>query len=186
MPLPQRVLTERLVLRRHLRADAAPLARLLDNWNVVRWLAQVPFPYTEKDALDWIAQTARNWAEGRDYQFVVARRGDDTLVGHIGLRIDRSGRGGELGYWFGQPYWGLGYAAEAAHATIAFGFEALGLERIWATCLPDNRRSLRVLAKAGLLISGRRVQEFPTLGEAVEVPVLALRRTDWAGSRAAS
>jgi RimJ/RimL family protein N-acetyltransferase len=174
--------TERLALRRHRRADAPAIARLLNDWDVVRWLAVVPFPYTEKDAHEWIAQTNRNWADGRDYQFVVTLRASGTMVGHMGLRIEKEKSAGELGYWFGQAHWGAGYGSEAAAAVIDFGFRDLDLERIWATCLPDNDRSRRVLAKAGFLEEGRRMQEFATIGRTVEVPVMVLGREAWSGA----
>ncbi len=179
MALPQGIETERLALRRHVKADAPAVARLLDDWDVVKWLAQVPFPYTEKDALDWIVQTARNWAEGREYQLGIALRSTGELVGHIGLRMDPDSDSAELGYWLGKPHWGRGYGTEAARSMVRFGFVQLRLDRIWATCLPDNQRSLKVLGKAGLAVEGKRMQEFATRGVTVEVPVLGLARTDW-------
>ncbi|MGP1397431.1 MAG: GNAT family N-acetyltransferase [Inquilinaceae bacterium] len=178
--------TERLILRRHLPDDAAEIARLLDDWEVVRWLAQVPYPYTEQDALEWIAQTNRNWVEGKDFQFVVVLRDGGEMVGHMGLRVDSNSNGAELGYWFGQAHWGLGFGAEAALAVVDFGFHCLGLERIWATYLPENHRSLNVLQKVGLVEAGRKRQEFSTLGRTVECALLAIRRHQYFGAREAS
>jgi RimJ/RimL family protein N-acetyltransferase len=186
MAVPQRLKTNRLVLRRHRRSDAPAVAALLDDWDVVKWLAQVPFPYREKDALDWVAQTNRHWADGSDYQFVLELKATGTLVGHMGLRIENGGLVGELGYWLGQPYWGRGYGTEGARAMVAFGFDHLGLQGIWAACLPDNRRSIHVLEKAGLVIQGTRRQAFQTRGETYDVPLLALDRLDYYGARAAS
>ncbi len=177
--IPERLETQRLVLRRHRRADAPRLAQLLNNWEVVRWLAQVPFPYTEKDALDWISQTGRNWVEGRDYQFVAVLKETNEVVGHIGIRMDVPRPTGELGYWFGQPYWGLGYGAEAARAMVAFGFLELKLERLWATYLPENVRSLTVLSKAGLMPDGFKSQEFSTLKRTVNCPMMAIDRAEY-------
>lgn len=177
----QRITTQRLVLRRHRSEDAPAIARLINDWEVVRWLADVPFPYTEKDAADWIEQTAENWADGSDYQFVIALADGGAMVGHIGLRMKQaevtaSPAIAELGYWFGRPYWVHGYATEAARATIAFGFDELGLDRIIAGCLADNDRSIRVLAKIGLSSVGIRRQSFATLGETLEVPLFGLSR----------
>ena len=98
MAVPQRLETNRLVLRRHRRSDAPAVAALLDDWDVVKWLAQVPFPYREKDALDWVAQTNRHWADGSDYQFVLELKTTGTLVGHMGLRIENKHTGTILGY----------------------------------------------------------------------------------------
>ena len=64
-----------------------------------------------------------------------------------------TGDGGEepaLGYWLGQPYWGNGYAREAAAAVIDYGFRTLGLETIRAYTDPGNAASQRVLLHCGL------------------------------------
>ena len=191
--IPTDLNTPRLHLRRHRSDDAPALARLIDNWNVVRWLAEVPFPYTELDARKWIAQTHRNWQLAKDYQFVVAEADDGGMVGHMGLRIAPSGidlagnggspslrgREGELGYWFGEPFWGRGFAGEASFATLEFGFRFLRLERIWAASLPDNIASLRVLEKAGLRQIGRQTRRFSVRGQDEDVPILALEAVDY-------
>ena len=71
-----RLETGRLILRRHRPADAAALARLIDNWNVVRWLAVVPFPYDVGMARDWITRCEETWASGAERQFVIERSED--------------------------------------------------------------------------------------------------------------
>ncbi len=185
MAIPQSIETDRLVLRRHLRADATAVALLLDDWDVVKWLAQVPYPYTEKEALEWITRTQRNWAEGKEYQLGVALRPGGTLIGHIGLRLETARRSAEVGYWLGQAHWGRGYATEAARAMVRFAFEALAVDRVWATCLPDNQRSLEVLRKAGLSLEGTRSQIFATRSAPVDVPLLGLDRPAWAAVAAA-
>lgn len=172
----RRIETARLVLRCHRPDDALALARLLDNWNVVRWLADVPFPYGHDDAAAWIAQATRRWSEGGEYQFVMARAEDERLIGHIGLRGDPGGEVAEFGYWLGQAYWGAGYAVEAGAAILAFGFEELDLRRILATCLPDNARSLAVLRRLGFRTIGQRRQHFVTRGHSCEAPLLAVER----------
>jgi ribosomal-protein-alanine N-acetyltransferase len=56
----------------------------------------------------------------------------------------------EVGYRFLKDHRGRGYATEAAAASIAFGFDELGLDRIVAVALPENTASRRVLEKCGL------------------------------------
>lgn len=168
--------TDRLVLRRHTRFDAPAMVGLLNDWEVVRWLTAVPFPYSQRDALTWIAQSNRRWVEGDEYQFGVCDRETGALYGHAGLRLGDRGRAAELGYWFGQAHWGRGYATEAVAALVEFGFEVLHLHRIWASYLPENVRSLHVLSKAGLLPDGFVAQEFATLGRIVDCPRVAIDR----------
>jgi RimJ/RimL family protein N-acetyltransferase len=74
-----------------------------------------------------------------------------TVMGDCGL-IHYAFRGPEieLGYRLGQPYWGRGYATEAARAWVDHGFDELGLERIIAVSHPENVASQRVLEKIGM------------------------------------
>ncbi|MEO3434752.1 GNAT family N-acetyltransferase [Inquilinus sp. CAU 1745] len=182
--LRQRLETGRLVLRRHVRTDARPIAELLNDWEVARWLAQVPFPYTERDAVEWIHQTGRDWRDRRDYQFVVTEREGERMVGHMGVRADPREAAGEIGYWFGRDHWGKGYGAEAARAMVSFAFEDLGLDRLWATYLPENVRSLNVLSKAGLMPDGFRETNFAALNRTVRCPRMALERNDYLAAAA--
>ena len=80
---------------------------------------------------------------------------DGRLIGLVGLTITNQELGqAELGYRLRQEYWGQGYASEAAHALVAFGFEALGLHRIFAMCHLDNIGSQRVMQKIGMRYEG--------------------------------
>jgi RimJ/RimL family protein N-acetyltransferase len=63
-------------------------------------------------------------------------------------------RAGELGYTIRRDCWGEGHATEVARLLVELGFGRLGLERLAATCDPDNAASIRVLEKAGLCREG--------------------------------
>jgi [ribosomal protein S5]-alanine N-acetyltransferase len=54
----------------------------------------------------------------------------------------------------GRPYWGRGYATEAAREVMRYGFGALGLARIFATAMSRNPASIRVLEKIGMREEG--------------------------------
>jgi ribosomal-protein-alanine N-acetyltransferase len=78
------------------------------------------------------------------------------LIGTARLGItDPENRSGDLGYALQRAHWGNGYATEATSLLIGFGFEHLGLHRIWATCDPRNVASSRVLEKAGMQLEGK-------------------------------
>ena len=79
---------------------------------------------------------------------------DDTLVGAVGLKLEEDTGIAELGYWIGVPYWGNGYATEAAETLLDFGFDTLALERIWARAFVRNPASSRVLQKLGMKHEG--------------------------------
>jgi len=60
----------------------------------------------------------------------------------------------EVLYALDQAHWGMGLATEAAGATLLFGFESAGLERIVAFAVPENRASTRVMEKVGMRPDG--------------------------------
>ena len=88
-------------------------------------------------------------------------------------------RRAELGYWLAQPAWGNGFATEAAEAAIDFGFARLGLARIYAQVLADNRASLRVLDKLGMVNEGVKRQHVHKARRLHDVVLYGLLRDEW-------
>ena len=78
--------------------------------------------------------------------------------------------------------WGQGYATEAARAVVAFGFEELGLNRIYAHHMVRNPASGRVLAKIGMEPEGLLRQRVKKWGLFEDVVPMALLREEWAPS----
>jgi len=71
------------------------------------------------------------------------------------VRVNDPERGeGNIGYELAPAYWGHGYATEAARGVLAFGFDRLGLHRIWAECVTENVASAHVLEKLGMRREG--------------------------------
>lgn len=148
---PRTLRTERLTLRPFVADDAREVARLLDDPRVMDKLFELPRPYGIDDASRWIDSHGPARACDERYTFAVCPHGGTSPVGAVALRRSApdSGRG-ELGYWTGPEHWRRGYASEAAAAVVAFGFAALGLDRVEARHLVRNPASGRVLEKAGL------------------------------------
>jgi RimJ/RimL family protein N-acetyltransferase len=81
----------------------------------------------------------------------------------------------ELGFWVGKPFWRLGYASEAASAVVQFGFESLGLNRIYAFHMARNPASGKVLEKLGMQREGilrQRVRKWERFEDVVAYAVL--------------
>ena len=147
--------TERLILRPLVPEDAEAMHWLVNDWEVTRNLATVPFPYPRELADDWIQSTRRSLAEGRAYQLAITgREGDDEiLVGVVGLRIaERTGR---LGYWVGRRFWGHGVATEAVGRLSRWAFANLDLDRLEAGVIIDNPASAAVLRRIGFREVGK-------------------------------
>ena len=82
-------------------------------------------------------------------------RENGRLIGNGGVRKKLyEDSEAELGYELDSRYWGKGYGTEAAGALLAFGFNGLGLHRIYAQCIAENIASARVLEKNGLRLEG--------------------------------
>src|SRR5215469_4061124 len=148
--------TARLRMRVHRDDDLADLVALAGSWEIARWVATIPHPYTEMDGCEWIARVQQNHATGRPRSFAIALKETDRLIGGVGLD-GTTGDGSDepaLGYWLGQPYWGNGFALEAAAAVIHYGFRTLGLETIRAYTDPGNMASQKVLLHCGLIYVG--------------------------------
>ena len=172
-----RLTTDRLVLRRFRPSDAARVRDLCDNWAVAGTLSRVPFPYTLEDAVAWIG----GQADRQDEDFAFAVTVDSEVVGCAGLH----GSAGplELGYWIGEPFWGRGYATEAARALCAFAFERLAADRVVAGYYHGNDASARVLAKCGFIATGNATEYSLSRQNRVDLVRVALDRAAWDSAR---
>ena len=85
----------------------------------------------------------------------------------------------EIGYVLARRYWGQGYMTEAVGAIIAYGFEAMSLNRIEALCRPLNVASARVLEKAGMRFEGVLRQYMFANGTHHDYKIYAILREDF-------
>lgn len=150
--------TDRLVLRPFLESDSLDVQRLAGHELVARTTANIPHPYPDGAAEEWIAGHATRWDNGTMATFAVTLRDNSELLGATSL-MDIDETSAELGYWIGVPFWGQGYCTEAAAAICDFGLSALGLERLYAQHLEHNPASGRVLLKCGFEPVGTELLE---------------------------
>jgi ribosomal-protein-alanine N-acetyltransferase len=76
--------------------------------------------------------------------------GESDIIGWAGLQYVPELLETEVGYLLARPFWGRGYATEAARASLHFGFENFKFDHIIALVHPENIASRRVLEKCGL------------------------------------
>lgn len=170
--------TERLVLRPFRMSDAPEVQRLAGDREVASTTLMIPHPYTDGMAEDWIATHAEQFAAGLHAVFAVVRKADQQLLGAIGLSIKSEHARAEMGYWIGRPYWNQGYATEAAAALVRYGFEALGLNRVFAQHMDRNPASGRVMQKIGMQYEGRLRQHVQKWGVFEDVTLYSILRGD--------
>jgi len=158
MTAPQEVRTARLLLRSFEREDVPTIVRLAGAKEIAATTVRIPHPYAEDDARTFLAVANEDFRAGRSVTFAISASPGREICGAVGLAIAEAHRHAELGYWIGVPFWGRGYATEAASAAVAFGFETLQLRRIYAHHFAGNTASQRVLEKIGMRQEGRSRQ----------------------------
>jgi ribosomal-protein-alanine N-acetyltransferase len=146
--------TTRLWLRPYALADVPDLVRLAGAREIAATTLRIPHPYREQDAVDFVAACQPDADAGQSVRFAITLRDTGVLCGGAGLRLELDHHRAELGYWLGVPYWGHGYATEAAQAVLRYGFDTLGLHRIYAQHVLENPASGRVLNKIGMRREG--------------------------------
>jgi len=180
--------TGRFVLRSLRAEDAAELHRLVNDWEVAKTLARVPFPYPRELADDWIASTATQLAAGEAWHLAIARpeEAGGAMLGCVGLTVDAPARSAELGYWVGRRHWGQGIAPEAAGRLLRWALANLDIDRVTASALTDNARSAAVLKRIGFRSAGEGMRDFLSRGGAMRVLLFEAGRGDLAPSAPAA
>lgn len=144
MPFPE-LHTERLKLRRLQLTDLPLLVQYANNKKISDQIINIPFPYTEDDAVQRLNFVIQGFAAGERYVFVITKDHENQLIGEIGLHLDKHNNIAQFGYWIAEPFWGQGIASEALTAVLQFGLETLQLQKIYATHYTDNPASGKVM-----------------------------------------
>ena len=148
--------TERLFLRPGWIEDAHELQSMIGDETVVRNLATAPWPYALDDARTFLQRPHAP----TEPSFLITLRtgGAPKIIGGAGIGTQADGSL-ELGYWIARPYWGLGFATEAARAVLGIA-RAMNLPRLTASHMVDNPASGKVLRKLGFEPTGRIVNRY--------------------------
>jgi RimJ/RimL family protein N-acetyltransferase len=174
MDAPPTIETARLKLRPYCEADIPELLPLVGTREVAATTLRIAHPYTEQDARAFLAlaqQPDKIW-------LAIALRSDGRQIGGVGLRLDPEHQHAELGYWIGVPYWGNGYATEAARALLDYGFETLNLHRIFASHFQHNPASGRILRKLGMRYEGCQREHLHKLDRFVDSELYGMLRRE--------
>lgn len=171
--------TARLLLRPFALADAPEVRRLAGDREVAATTLRIPHPYPEGAAEEWIAAQKALFDDHKEINFAVVLRAGQALLGAIGLMLRTDDSKAELGYWIGRPYWGQGFCTEAARAIVRYGFEDLGLNRIYAHHMAHNPASGRVMEKLGMTREGRLRQHVAKWGRFEDVVAYGILREEY-------
>ena len=172
--------TERLILRDFEESDWAAVHDYARRPEVSRFMNWGP--NSESDSKDYIGRAlAKQTKDPRsEYELAVVERTSRRLVGGCGIDVvSQAHQRGFIGYCLHPDVWGQGYATEASRAVVSFGFEQLGLERIYTTCDADNIASSRVLEKTGMQREGQLRHDMFIRGKWRDSLVYGILREEW-------
>ncbi|NMH72175.1 GNAT family N-acetyltransferase [Bacillus sp. RO2] len=170
--------TERLNLRPLKLQDADRVEELASDYELAKTTLNVPHPYPAGSAADFIRSM---WAaeEKGLVVFAIVEKESDSLLGIINIKQTLAYKRGELGYWVGRPYWGKGYGTEAARAMVEYGFNVLGLNKVFAGAFTDNPGSWHIMEKVGMKHEGTWRQHAMRDGRFVDLAYYGLLREEF-------
>ena len=144
--------TERLILREIMPDDAAAVARIFGDAEVMR--------FYDLETCDSIEQARalidffdESFEVERAIRWGIVRKDEDVVIGTCGYVWLREYRG-EIGYELAREAWRQGIMSEALDAILEFGFEQLGLNRIEALVMTYNVASAALLRSLGFTEEG--------------------------------
>ncbi len=147
-----RIRTERLWLREYRVSDFDAFAANLADPEARAHAGGV---LGRRDAWRQFSSATGAWMLHGTGWWAVERLAEPGLVGTVGV-FHRDGFPDhhEIGWVTLRPFWGQGFAKEAARAAVDFAFGVWGAERVVAHIDADNKPSLRVARAIGLTFQG--------------------------------
>lgn len=143
--------TGRLSLRPWEAEDAGPFLAMCNDAQVMEFLG----PPMTRAQVDDVIERQNRFQQELGYCFWVIQPHDSPdMIGFCGLKpgpahTPLEGRI-EIGWRLARPYWGKGYAQEAASAAIDWGFANLPVDHIWAITVAGNVRSWGLMERLGM------------------------------------
>ena len=165
--------TPRLLLRPFRLDDIDDVFAYASDPEWGRYL-EIPHPYVRRDAEEFMARAILTSTEEK-LRWAIDH--DGRASGFLNLTI--ASGSAEVGYGIARTLWGQGLVTEAVGAAIAYGFESLGLERIYAYAAVDNRASWRVMEKLGMKREGFLRRHRQLRGEYIDDVLYAILRDEW-------
>jgi ribosomal-protein-alanine N-acetyltransferase len=148
--------TERLILRELLPADVDGYFEMDSDPDVHIYLGSQPQQQKEQaaNAIQFIRQQYIDNGIGR---WAVIDKNTNTFLGWAGLKLITEPTNNhinylDLGYRLAKKYWGKGYASEAAAASLAYAFNELQANEVYAIADCKNAASNKILVKTGLTL----------------------------------
>ena len=148
--MTQVIQTTRLTLRPLEITDAEILHRIYQTEDILRYFPATTPPSLEK-IQRYIISQQEHWDKHGYGNWGIVPDDEGQIVGWAGLQFLPELDEVEVGYLLDKPFWGNGFATEAALASIQFGFENCSLDHLIALVHPENLASRRVIEKCKMV-----------------------------------
>ena len=176
--------TPRFRLRPLEISDAPAIQNAASAREIADTMISLPHPYPLGEAVRYVARQRSEREAGRAVTFAIEQKTGRWFCGLIELRdIEREHSQAELSFWLAVEAWGRGFMSEAVQAAVHYGFENLGLNRLYAYHMLRNPASGRVLEKNGFKQEGLLRQRVRKWGEYEDVALWAILRREWGNAR---
>lgn len=155
MPLEVPDLADEVVrLRPPALADVGAIVAECQDPEIPRF-TRIMSPYGREDAVRFVEDAGRNWAEGSSAAFVISDVDRDTVLGSVGLmRIHEERHVAEIGYWVAAEARRHGIATRAVRLVADWASRDLGIARVELMTRIENVASQGVAERAGFTREG--------------------------------
>jgi len=178
------LITKRLKLRELTDLDKQSLPLLVNDLEVSKYLAVVPYPYTDRDS-EWFVEHCKEESQKdprENYELGIELLETKQLIGMVGLtKVNKWDEKATLGYWLGKQYWRKGYMGEAVQTMLKYAFTDLGLQRIDVCAAIQNEASNGLIKKIGSTFEGVAIRDHKTKSSKIFVDVnkYGLLKENW-------
>ncbi len=140
--------TERLLLRPFRDTDIDAYAAMCADPDVMRYVGDRGV-LSRDDAWRQMAMLLGHWQLRGFGMWAVEEPTTGAFVGRVGLHFPDGWPDREVAWALARPYWGRGFAFEAARAALGHAFGPLAWERAISLIDPQNTRSVRLAERLG-------------------------------------
>ncbi len=154
MNFPEEIILEHFTLRKLKYSDASSITKHITR-DIVRYVSNIPYPYTEQHGKDFVQRSRKNWKNKTELVYGIEI--NNQIVGICSLTdISQTNRHATIGYWLAQEYWGKKIITQAATKIVEIAFITLNLHRITAECFEENLASKHIIEKLDFSYEGTK------------------------------